>query len=344
MQLNIANLKNKWSISVVITSFIIIDLLALYYLKYKNQGIPVSEFSLFNTGNLLNFTFCLILIIGIFIYTKSSKIRYSRGVIIFFTLMMTITLLISEIYTRIRIPLPNIYFFDHPLRDILKGFLFLTYQFTEFLFISIVWLAILGRKELLILRAFVNSVIITLFLLAFAFVYLQSSKGNNFNSITAGKDRYIGVVLGAAVWPGNQPSPSLASRTAKAARLYNEGLLSKIQLTGGHAPGEMSESEVAYNFLKNRYIDTTNIWIEKKTSSTIEQIRFIKKDLIEAKNIKNILIISDGYHLRRVNEICDFYKIRVKVAPSDLKLSFDNNIYYKLRESIALLIFWFFAI
>ena len=306
--------------------------------------MPFSEFGLFNTGNLLNLISAAVLILSILFYTKSSKVIYRPGWLILLTLVMTAMLAVSEIFLISGIKLPYYYILGHPLKDNLQALFFSVYQFTLFLFISIIWITLLGRKELLILRAFVNSVIIVIFLLVFAFFYLNSSKENSFRKYSGDKNRYVGVVLGAAVWPNNQPSPSLAARAEKAAELYGEGFLSKIQLTGGHAPGEMSESEVAYILLKRLNINTNDIWLEKRTSSTIEQIRFIKRQLIKAKNIKNILVISDSYHLNRVNEICKFYNIKVKVAASDLNLSFDSNVYHKLRESIAMLVFWFFAI
>ena len=153
----------------------------------------------------------------------------------------------------------------------------------------------------------------------------------------------IGVVLGAAVWT-NEPSPSLKSRVDKAFELYKDGSIQKIQLTGGNAPGELSEAEIAYDYIKTRKIDTTNVWIEKNTTSTTEQIHFIKTKLGTIPGVNDIIVISDSYHLPRVKEIADFYLLDVKVASSDLDLRFDSKLYNKVRESAAILIFWFFAI
>jgi uncharacterized SAM-binding protein YcdF (DUF218 family) len=344
MPLSLPGIKNKWSYSIIVILIVLIDLLSLYFLKYKGQGLSIKEFNLFYTGNLLNLITSLLLIVSIVFYTKSSKIVYRPTLLIIFALLMTFMLAFSEIYKSVGFPSPNFYIFDHPLKDVLKGFFFSVYQFLEFLFISILWVTLFGRKELLILRAFVNSVLMVIFLLVFEFFYLLSNKENYFRFNADKQENYVGVVLGAAVWTNNQPSPSLASRAEKAAELYKLGVLSKIQLTGGHAPGELSEAEVAYHYLKNKNIDTSHIWIEKKTSSTIEQVRFIKRNIIKARNIHNILVISDAYHLMRVKQICDFYNMKVKIAASDRRYSFDSQLYHKIRESIALLVFWFFAI
>lgn len=338
------NVKNKWHFPLAIMLVVSADHLLLYYLKYHNQSLSLGQFSLLSAGNVLNLITWAILAVSLVFFARTKSATYLRGRVISITIVLTLMLLIAWLLSASAVKMPGYYLLGHPLKETVNGIFFSAFQFSELLLISVIWIALLGRKELLILRGTVNSVFIAIFLLAFAFISLNSSKENALKKGSRGNKKYVGVVLGAAVWSGNKPGPSLAARTEKAAELYREGILSKIQLTGGHAPGEMSESEVAYRLLEKLGVKKEDIWIEKKTTSTIEQIRFIKRVLIGAKNIKNILIISDGFHLKRVNEICDFYKIKVKVASSGLNPRFESRIYYKLRESIALIVFWFFAI
>ena len=340
----IKHIDKKFKLVSIVIFVIIFDLLSLYYIKYKNQGLPLHDFSLTYTGNLLNLLFSLALIIGIIFYSFGKKNTYNPGVLIFYTLLMTSSLFLAEFYTWLKIPVPDIFVLKHSLKDVLKGILFTAYQFIVFFYISVVWITFLGRKELVILRAVINSVIIAIFLLIIAIFHLKSGNEKEIDkSFTAGK-KFVGVVMGAAVWSNNRPSPSLALRADMAAELYKDGILKKIQVTGGHAPGELSEAEVASAYLKSKGIDSTDIWIEKKTASTSEQIRFIKNTLINKKHLSNIIIISDPYHLARIKEICKFYKIKTQLAPSEMHLSFDSKVYYRLRESIALLVFWFFAL
>lgn len=177
--------------------------------------------------------------------------------------------------------------------------------------------------------------------LIFAFIYITQNK--NLTRADIYKDN-VAIVLGAAVWTNNIPSPSLASRADKAYQLYKIGVVKKIQLTGGNAPGELSEAEVAYLYLKSKGVNTNDMWMEKKTANTAEQVRYVKEELIDKKHINNIVFISNSYHLTRINEICNFYKINAGIEASELDLGFDKNIYYKIRESVALLEFWFFAL
>jgi uncharacterized SAM-binding protein YcdF (DUF218 family) len=257
--------------------------------------------------------------------------------------MMTIFLFIAWIISKSQIPLPDITILKQPLNKIFVSGLFFIYQFIQFILIIEIWLSFSGKLNFIFLRSVVNSVLLTLILLVFSFFYLNFNKAEKAEYFLSGNGMNVGVVLGAAVWT-NEPSPSLKSRVDKAIRLYKNGSLQKIQLTGGNAPGELSEAEIAYDYLKTKNINTKDVWVEKNTTSTTEQIQFIKRRLGAKSNINDIIVISDAYHLPRVKEIADFYLLDIKVAPSDFDLRFENKLYNKVRESAAILIFWFFAI
>ncbi|HEY4756367.1 MAG TPA: YdcF family protein [Ignavibacteriaceae bacterium] len=221
---------------------------------------------------------------------------------------------------------------------------FSLFQFTQLFFMMMIWFKILKIEKLIYLRALVNSIFIAMGLLIFTLVFINT-KSITPISAALGRDKpSIAVVLGAAVWSDNKPSPSLAFRVEKAAELFNDGIVNKIQLTGGNAPGELSEAEVSLNHILKQGINRNNVWIEKNTTSTIEQVRFIKKVLIQKKQFNSVVIVSDIYHLQRVKEICKFYNVKADVAASNLNLKTDKIIFYQLRECIALILFWLFAL
>jgi uncharacterized SAM-binding protein YcdF (DUF218 family) len=256
---------------------------------------------------------------------------------------MTLFLFTAWIFLKYHIKLPDITILNQPFERIFVSGLFFIYQFIQFLLIIEIWLSLSGRNKSFFLRAFVDSILVTLILLVLSFLYLNFHKISPNVFFLSGKGINVGVVLGAAVWT-DEPSPSLKARVDKAFELYNDANIQKIQLTGGNAPGELSEAEIAYKYLKSKKIDTTNVWVETHTRSTIEQIQFIKSNLVNKPNINDIIVISDSYHLPRVKEIADFYLLDIKAAPSDLDLKFESKLYNKVRESAAILIFWFFGI
>lgn len=336
--------KRKYTIAVVVSLILIFDLLFLYFEKYNNQGLSLRNFNLLYIGNLLNLLTTIPAVLGTFIYTLKSNSKFNATFLISFSFIITLVLIVASFSDKLSLPFPNIYIMDHPVRKIIIGALFTLFQFLQLLFIIIIWLNILGRTELLILRGFVYTVAALIFFLVVTFVFINLKKVNEIKSRTDSHNINVAVVLGAAVWSHNSPSPSLAKRVDKAVQLYKNGIVNKIQLTGSNAPGELSESQVAYNYIKLSGINLSNVWVEKNTVSTAEQIRFIKEHILNMKKIGRIIIVSDDYHLTRVREICKFYGIKAGFSASGLKLSFDHNLYYKFKESIALLVFWFFAI
>ena len=66
--------------------------------------------------------------------------------------------------------------------------------------------------------------------------------------------------------------------------------------------------------------------------------------VIYDKDIDEVIVVSGQYHLIRVLEICHFYNMDIKVAASKGNMEDDKKLYRQLRESIALFVFWCFAL
>jgi uncharacterized SAM-binding protein YcdF (DUF218 family) len=339
-------IKNRKYLLPAILAVTALNLLFIYFVKYLNQKLPVSEFRFFNFGNFLVFLITAIVLIGqVILFFRYKDEFYKRGNLLFvFPCAVTALLLASFILTKTPMNFGNAYFLQQPLNKFVIALFFFLYQLAQVMYLSYIWMIIMGRRQLLFIRALFEAVIILVGLIGFGFFYsilsLQAKKVNS--SPPAHAD--VAVVFGSAVWSDNKPSPSLSKRVEKAIDLYKAGVAGKIQLTGGNAPGELSEAEVAYNIVKKSHIDLKNVLVEKKTSSSIEQVQFIKRELVEKGNMKNIIVISDGFHLNRINEICNFHNIKPQLVASELSLSWEKNIYYKLRESVGLIFFWLFAI
>lgn len=333
--------KNKRWISIFVIALLIIDLFFLFLIKYANQDLPLTQFRVTNTGNILNLLFFIVSAVIIAVYTFSRRAGYNGRLLIYFASIITIILIIASLSTVINISIDGIYIFNHPLHKIITDALFFIYQYAQVFFIIFLLLKILGTENIILTTA-VDSVLVIIGLLIFAYLFPGSKQKDAYNHSKKGNN--VAVVLGAAVWSHNQPSPSLKARLDKAIELYRDSVISYIQLTGSNAPGELSEARVAFNYVIKKGINPERIWIEENTTSTSEQIHFIKKKLMKNKKIKTIILISAPYHLIRAEEICKFYNIKVETAASDIIMSSHSKIYNHVRESIALLAFWLFAL
>lgn len=334
--------KSKYIVKVLLfSSILLLHLIFLYFIKYSNQHLSLHEFSFANIGNLFNLLVTISAIVCVVFYLmKKKSSRY-----LFISLaILTIFLVISYISSLINFPPLRIYIFGQPGNKILDAAFFTIYQFILFTFISALWISIMGFERLILIRSLLNGILLLFFFLVLTYVFIQDKGTGSENWNISKSDKNVIVVLGAAVWSGNQPSPSLAGRVDRAIELFNEGYAGEMLLTGGNAPGEMSEAEVAMKYARKSGMQMSKVKIESITSSTAEQINFIKRNLINKEDINEIIVISDSYHLVRVLEISKFFNIDIKVAASKIKLGEEGKVYRKLRESIALIVFWSFAL
>lgn len=152
-----------------------------------------------------------------------------------------------------------------------------------------------------------------------------------------------GVVLGAAVWSGNKPSPVLRERVRRAWELLSDNRVQFVVLTGGHAPSEKSEAEVGRRLLMEMGADPTRLVKEERSGSTLEQILYIRDTLQHTQDWHSFIIISDQFHLKRALEICAFNRISAQGVSSESPLSPVSLVFYHIRESAALILYWLFG-
>lgn len=106
----------------------------------------------------------------------------------------------------------------------------------------------------------------------------------------------------------------------------------------------MTEAEVSKNELLKKGVPERNIFIENKSNSTLEQIQYLNINLYKKNNWKEIVIISDNFHLLRTKQICKFFGINAYTVASDTPLSTESSFNFCIKESFAVILFWLFGI
>ncbi len=315
------------------------NLLLLYYFKYSQNGLSFREFNLLKIGNLINLSFTALLLFGhILLYLKSQSVNFKLLLTISFIYFIPLVLLL--LLKLFNYKFPQGYLFNYPYKKIIPLFFLLANQIIQLYLIALVFFSYFNCEKIRYINSFfcVIGIIFLLVIISFITTFRINKK-------QIGNVHYdIGIVFGAAVWSGNKPSPIFKGRIEKGFELYRKGIIKKIQLTGGNAPGEVSEARAAINYLKkNKNLDKKNILIEEKTTTTNEQIKYIKERLLN-NNQNKILFISDNFHLKRILEMADFFNINAIGVASDYKLSWKKSLFYRFRDSIGLLLFWIFGI
>ena len=310
--------------------------------KYTINGLHVTSFNLSLFGNVFSLILFILAVTGVI--TKTITNGEGKSIKVYCILLALLALILNLaalVIIKWKLFVLGDYFLGFPANKFTASLLIITRAFVQIYFIAFVWMSVFRKGNWNLLRAVVVSFLGILLLGLFSFLYIQKdtelpssySKGNR-----------TAVVLGAAVYKNNLPSPLFEARIKKAYELYRDSIVNKILVTGSNAPGEITEAEAAFEYLTRLNVDRKNIEIEDQSRTTIEQMRYIKQTYLKNNIGTDLIIISDQFHLTRTAEICKFLGIDFTIAASDYAVGEEKLLFYKTRESISLLIFWLFGI
>lgn len=174
-------------------------------------------------------------------------------------------------------------------------------------------------------------------LLSLLFVLSQFSGNATFPTDPSKAEASCAIVFGSAVHGGSEAGPGIRRRTDAAAKLYEEGKVDTLILSGGVGEGNLlSEAEVMQKEAVELGVDPEDIRLEKEATSTWENIKFVQP---LAENCESLVAVSDRYHLAR---------IRIASFRQNLDMSFfpaaaPKNPLFEfrevLRESIGVLVY-----
>jgi uncharacterized SAM-binding protein YcdF (DUF218 family) len=106
------------------------------------------------------------------------------------------------------------------------------------------------------------------------------------------------LVFGAAVWPGERPSPILLSRIQSGVELYKQGYADTLILSGGLGGNPPTEAEVMRRVAIQLGVPEAAILLEDQSHSTEQNVRN-SASIMEARGWTSALLVSDPYHLYR---------------------------------------------
>jgi uncharacterized SAM-binding protein YcdF (DUF218 family) len=143
------------------------------------------------------------------------------------------------------------------------------------------------------------------------------------------------LVLGAAQYNG-RPSPVLKARLDHAIDLFHKGLAKKMIFTGGVGAGDtLSEGEVARRYALKHDVPASAIMVERHGVTSAESVAAAAA-LMRAKGLRSALVVSDSYHMLRVELLARRAGIRPYRAPaaSPIDRARRQRWRYVLRESV----------
>jgi len=180
--------------------------------------------------------------------------------------------------------------------------------------------------------------LVTLFLvfsLLLGSLYYQIEKAGTTDTLTKADGA---IILGAAVWEGGRPSPSMYARVKEGVKLYKAGLVNIIIVTGGLGRIPPTEAEVMGKLAEELGVPHELVVLETQAKTTEENIMF-SKAIGDSLGFTKYIIVSDAFHLKRAILIAEAFDLQVQGVPALESPLYTNKwlrFKYTLREAFAL--------
>jgi uncharacterized SAM-binding protein YcdF (DUF218 family) len=124
------------------------------------------------------------------------------------------------------------------------------------------------------------------------------------------------VVMGAAQYDG-RPSPQLAARLDHVVELWPQGVAPLVVVTGGNIPGDrFTEAEASAAYLAERGVPEDVLLLENDGSNSYESLEAVA-DLLAARGLDEVLIVTDPYHALRSRLIAEEVGLDASTSSTD---------------------------
>ena len=178
--------------------------------------------------------------------------------------------------------------------------------------------------------------LLLIFLSLFLYVVLHFSASSSPPEEGSQSGIPCGLVFGAAVHRNSLPGPGISRRVATAARLYKEGILRHIILSGGKGSDDVqSEADVMRRVALQDGIPAQDISVEHASRSTWENLLFSRP---LTASCSTVVAISDRYHLARIGYLARAQGWEgLQTLPSDLEAPWYFELKSTFREVAAMM-------
>lgn len=138
------------------------------------------------------------------------------------------------------------------------------------------------------------------------------------------------LVLGAGIINNERPTLMLKDRLDKSIELYKKGIVPKIIMSGDHSSENHNEVIIMKNYAIERGIPSKDIFMDHAGFCTYDSIYRAK----EIFGVKNMIIVTQKYHLYRSIYIANFLGIKSYGIKSDARI-YTKMPYHLVREMLA---------
>jgi len=142
------------------------------------------------------------------------------------------------------------------------------------------------------------------------------------------------VVLGAKVLADGRASPALERRVEAAAELFHQRLSRLIIFSGGAFGALPAEAKVMQRLAQELDVPASACLLEDQSHTTEENARFTA-ELLRARGIQQVLLVTDGFHLLRAVRLFRREGVATIPVASKRELTTGQRVRAAVREAIA---------
>ena len=147
------------------------------------------------------------------------------------------------------------------------------------------------------------------------------------------------VVFGARVYADGKVSDALADRVRTGCRLYDDGLVSIVVLSGGPGDGEIHETDAMLAMAMGLGVPKEAILLDRKGVSTHASVQNTSV-LFERVGVGNVLAVSHFYHLPRIKMSYQRRGWEVYTVPAEESYRLSAMPKFIAREVAALWVYY----
>ena len=157
-------------------------------------------------------------------------------------------------------------------------------------------------------------------------------------------DKDFVIILGCSISRKGKLRPLIKGRVNKAIHFvweqeWNAEKTALYVPSGGHGKDEpMSEGSAMEMYLLSHGAENNEVFPEKQSRNTRENISFSKKIIDEMKENAKIAIVTTNYHVLRSGMIARSEKVDAQMIGSDTKWYFWPNAFF--RETVAIIMMY----
>jgi uncharacterized SAM-binding protein YcdF (DUF218 family) len=150
------------------------------------------------------------------------------------------------------------------------------------------------------------------------------------------------LILGNRAYLNGKPNPCLTGRVEEGLALAQQDLVSTLVMSGGLDDENKRIEAVDMEAHARSKEFQGKILLEPHSSSTLENLTF-SRPILEAADIKNIVITSEPYHMWRVKKLVDAghlgkdFNVSYAAAPSQCWMEWGMLFKGALREPLSII-------